>query len=385
MRIGLVLDRFDPSRGGAERALADLARTAAHAGHEVLVFALQASFGGPGRFVRVKVPPSPRGVRDTAFARRAVASARKERCDVVVGVRHVTGVDVYWPHGGVHAETLAAVERSKKKMAAAVSRALHATSPKQRALLALERRFFERPANARIWCVSDLVRREIVSRWPHVEAQTELVRNAVDRELFHPRVRDEHRAATRRRLDIAASQTVLLFLGGAWRLKGFPVLLDALARMRDLEWTCVAAGAREEAAVRAVRRAGLRDRVRVVPRSDPLPLYGAADLLVQPTWRDPCSLATLEALACGIPVVTTDANGAAEGEATRLGAVDVVAAGDVSALVAALRAKFAQLVDAATAVGLSDAARATAPGRDAWDRQVLAALERATSSGGRRR
>ena len=51
----------------------------------------------------------PRGTRDALFAKRAVAAARRAECDVVLGVRHVTGVDVYWPHGGVHAETLAAV------------------------------------------------------------------------------------------------------------------------------------------------------------------------------------------------------------------------------------------------------------------------------------
>jgi UDP-glucose:(heptosyl)LPS alpha-1,3-glucosyltransferase len=45
---------------------------------------------------------------------------------------------------------------------------------------------------------------------------------------------------------------------------------------------------------------------------DPLPYYAAADVYVHPTYYDPCSLVVLEALACGLPVVTTSYNGAGE-------------------------------------------------------------------------
>ena len=33
---------------------------------------------------------------------------------------------------------------------------------------------------------------------------------------------------------------------------------------------------------------------------------------MQPTYYDPCSLVVLEALACGLPVITTAQNGASE-------------------------------------------------------------------------
>jgi len=335
VRIGLVIDQFAPQKGGAERALALFARHAETAGHEIVVLAATATSDAPGRFVRVAVPPTPRGPRDVAFAKRAVAAAQRERCDVTIGVRHVVGVDVYWPHGGVHAETLAAVERSKGRVGGAVSRALHRASPKQVALLALERRFFEESKDATIWCVSDLVRREIVARWPRVASRIEMHPNGVDLDAFSPTDRAARRARVRRELKIADDEPTLLFLGGAWRLKGFAVLLRALASMKDARWTCVAAGARDGEARRAVVRAGFAKRFRVLPRRDARDLYAATDLFVQPTWRDPCSLATLEALACGVSVVTTDANGAAD--ALIAGPGEVVAAGDVRALADAIR------------------------------------------------
>jgi UDP-glucose:(heptosyl)LPS alpha-1,3-glucosyltransferase len=47
-------------------------------------------------------------------------------------------------------------------------------------------------------------------------------------------------------------------------------------------------------------------------QSDSAPLFQAADAYVQPTFYDPCSLVVLEAMASGLPTITTAANGAGE-------------------------------------------------------------------------
>jgi UDP-glucose:(heptosyl)LPS alpha-1,3-glucosyltransferase len=375
MRLGIVIDRLDPAKGGAERALVDLATAMRDAGHDVDVFAMSMSDAVPATLRRVAIPRSPRGARDVAFAERAVADARAAGCDVVLGVRHVTGVDVYWPHGGVHAETLAAVERSKGRVGGSVSRALHAASPKQRALLDLERRFLDAPGAARIWCVSDLVRREILVHRPRLAPNVDLVPNGVDVDAFHPGLRDEHRGRVRREMDVADDVPLLLFLGGASRMKGWAVLRAALATLKDARWVCVAAGARR-ATSRSSRSGG---RVRVLPHQDPRPLYAAADVLVQPTWRDPCSLATLEALACGLTVVTTDANGAAEAFEGLPGAGAVVPTGDAHALAEALSRRLV----VARAPNADARRAALSRPRRAWLDGLVASLERAAATSSR--
>jgi UDP-glucose:(heptosyl)LPS alpha-1,3-glucosyltransferase len=61
------------------------------------------------------------------------------------------------------------------------------------------------------------------------------------------------------------------------------------------------------------RRLGIDKRVRFVGHCpDMRNAYFAADFLVHPTFYDPCSLVVLEALACGLPVITTRHNGASE-------------------------------------------------------------------------
>lgn len=98
-------------------------------------------------------------------------------------------------------------------------------------------------------------------------------------------------------------------------MKGLPALLRAVARLRETgtPLTLAVAGGKPKTWRRAVDRLGLGDAVRLLgPVDDPRPLYAAADLYVQPTHHDPCSLVALEALACGLPVVTTVRNGVGE-------------------------------------------------------------------------
>ena len=156
-------------------------------------------------------------------------------------------------------------------------------------------------------------------------------------------------------------------------MKGWPLLVRALATLRDRPWICVAAGARDDVGRREASSSRTPERFRVVPRRDALDLYAAADLFVQPTWRDPCPLATLEALACGVPVVTTDANGAAEALDGFEGAGAVVRAGDVDALADAIRPRLV------VATAFNQAARDAAERRP--QRAWLDALVASVTSG----
>lgn len=126
--------------------------------------------------------------------------------------------------------------------------------------------------------------------------------------------------------------------------KGHLVLLEALAGLRNLPWrlTCVGSMARDADTARAVGEAlarfGLADRVRLVgERSEAglAPFYDAADLFVLASYHEGYGMALAEALARGLPVVSTTA-GAIPDTVPRAAGL-LVAPGDPDALAAALR------------------------------------------------
>ena len=64
---------------------------------------------------------------------------------------------------------------------------------------------------------------------------------------------------------------------------------------------------------RIARHLGVaNDVVFMGDQEDPVPYYHASDVFVLPTLYDPCPMVVMEALACGLPVITTSYNGATE-------------------------------------------------------------------------
>jgi glycosyltransferase involved in cell wall biosynthesis len=131
--------------------------------------------------------------------------------------------------------------------------------------------------------------------------------------------------------------------------KGHDLLLDALARARDLPWHCVCVGSleRDPAFVEAMRGrsldSGLADRVELVGARTGADLdrsYGAADLVVLASRAETYGMVVIEGLARGLPVIATDVGGVSEalghgGDGIRPGLL--VAPEDSAALAAALR------------------------------------------------
>jgi len=125
---------------------------------------------------------------------------------------------------------------------------------------------------------------------------------------------------------------------------------------RDSDYFLAVVGRDKPAPYRRVaRRLRVADRVRFLgARDDIRSLYAAADVLAHPTWYDPCSRVVLEALVCGLPVVTTRFNGAAEVMHEGQHGAVIDSPRDTAALAAAIKRCLQADVRAACA---SDAAR----------------------------
>jgi UDP-glucose:(heptosyl)LPS alpha-1,3-glucosyltransferase len=133
-------------------------------------------------------------------------------------------------------------------------------------------------------------------------------------ERFNPAQRPEPRAELRQRLGLADEHVAALMIAQDFERKGLRDAIAALARVPGARLKLVVVGKQDPAAYRRfAEQQGVADRVIFAGRTDdPVAFYCAADFFVLPTRHDPCSLATLEALAMGLPVVSTAFNGACE-------------------------------------------------------------------------
>jgi UDP-glucose:(heptosyl)LPS alpha-1,3-glucosyltransferase len=209
----------------------------------------------------------------------------------------------------VHAQWLEERARVQSPLARAATRA----SPRHRWLLAAERALFASPRLRAVICNSEMVRGEIARRFGLSGDRLVLIRNAVDGAGFHPGLREEFHASMRAQLGIPGDAPVALHVGSGFERKGVPAYLAALARAPG--WWGVVVGRDKHAARYAAqaRSLGIDGRVLFVGAvSDVRPYYALADAFVLATLYDPQPNAALEAMACGLPVVTTPKCGAAE-------------------------------------------------------------------------
>jgi UDP-glucose:(heptosyl)LPS alpha-1,3-glucosyltransferase len=307
-RIALVRSRYDPS-GGAERFVqAAVAALKEQGASLTMVTRSWPDHDGSA----IVVDPFHVGSlwRDAGFARAVCAELARRRFDLVQSHERIACCDVYRAGDGVHAEWLAQRSRVQSPLAALATRA----SPHHRYLLEAERALFTSPRLRAVICNSEMVAREIRVRFGTPTEKLVLIRNAVDCDAFHPRLRAEMRSAVRQQLGVPADANVVLHVGSGFERKGVAAFLAALARADAKPWGVIAGKDKHAARYMALaRRLGIASRVRFVGSvSDVRPYLAAADSFMLATLYDPFPNAALEAMASGLAIVTTSHCGAAE-------------------------------------------------------------------------
>src|SRR4029077_7504658 len=110
---------------------------------------------------------------------------------------------------------------------------------RHRAFVEFERGLLDGGGARTVACVSELVAREIEEDFPGSRERLVVVPNGVDLERFHPRCRATAGARMRSTLGIDAQIPLIVFVARQPVLKGLPVLLSALARIRHTPWNLV--------------------------------------------------------------------------------------------------------------------------------------------------
>jgi glycosyltransferase-like protein len=308
LRIAILAHSTNP-RGGVVHAL-ELGDALCRIGHEATVHAPDAAGAGffrPTRCATVGVAASPVGRDVTAMVETRVADYLRHF--EIAAHRHF---DVWHAQDGISGNALATLK--DRGLIRGFARTVHHVDAfAEPRLSALQARAI---ASAdRLFVVSRLWRDRLTKEFDGVP---HLVGNAVDTQRFSP-VSDENDAALRLLVKLPAGVRSFLAIGGVEKRKNTIAILDAFRLLHARHpSTClvIAGGASlldhdayqaEFAAVLAA--SGLRQET--VIGTGPLPqglmpaLYRAADALVFPSIKEGFALVVLEAMASGVPVVTS--------------------------------------------------------------------------------
>lgn len=320
MRLAVVRKRFNPF-GGAERFIVTAAGALIERGVEVTVVTEGWDGGEVAGLSRVVVPKArgwTRAGRLAGFQRNCEAAIRDGGFDLVQTHERMLGADLFRAGDGVHAAWVERLGRERGRIGAA----LLGFDPMHRLVMATERAM---AASDMLFVAnSELVAGEIRDILGVPSARVRVIENGVDLTRFQP-ASEEDKAAARAELGLPSEGPVVAFVGSGFERKGAFRLVEALARREAREIHAVIVGAdRRLGALKALVEArALGGRVQVLGGlSDPRRVLAAADLFALPSLYDPMPNAALEALACGLPVVTCEGAGiAAHVAATGAGAV----------------------------------------------------------------
>lgn len=326
MNIAFCYESVLPNRGGCETYITDLSRRLLNEGHEVHLYATRWDETRMPAGVQYHAVPSvhgPRFLRPWRFAELCHEAMRGNQHDVSMGFNKTWGQDVLYPQGGLHAASATHnLNKYPQGWQRQLAKIVKACDLSHWSYSRLERKQYLGENPPTIIVNSFMVRRHFQEFYGIAPENIHVVRSAIDPNRFAENDRPRRRLAWRDEHGIGPDETVALFSGINYRLKGLVPLLYAVRELfakrehgaREQKFRLVVTGhPNYRKYLRLAQQLGIADAITFVGHcGDMRNAYFASDFLVHPTFYDPCSLVVLEAFACSLPVITTRANGASE-------------------------------------------------------------------------
>ncbi|MBI1827798.1 MAG: glycosyltransferase family 4 protein [Planctomycetes bacterium] len=369
MKIALVSEWMDAWRGGAETSTLQFLHHLMDRGVEVHLFTRSRPASAPGLQVHsINTSRLGRALGSGSFVRQVEEKLHENSFDIVHAITPCPSADIYQPRGGTVAETIARnVALREYEFARKIKRFTGRLNFRQQFMLAQERELFahvsgvesspgttrftphgpplargeamptrsqeiqESPSTAFdrpiVVAISKYVARQLKEHYRLPDDRIRLIYNGVNADDSTAEQRAENRARVRQEYGIEDRELLVLQVAHNFRLKGVQTWMRALSILKHRE---VAGTGKEPGLHRPVRslligrgetarwhrlaeQLGIQSVLTFVGSTNRIQqFYHAADVLVHPTYYDPCSRVVLEAMASGVPAVTTPWDGASE-------------------------------------------------------------------------
>ena len=310
MKLAIIRQKYS-AFGGAERFIERLLPGLAE--HNVDVSLIARKWAGEAKSPMHWVPCDPfyfgSAWRDKSFARAACQKVAEGSYDLVQSHERLSCCDIFRAGDGVHAAWLEARQNYLGESLSWLKvNPFHANSLRAEACM------FGSARLKRVICISNMVRQDVQRFYAVPDEKLVTIYNGIDLNAFSVDCVAK-KQELRQTLKIPADALVYVFVGSGFKRKGLEVAIRALPPEAHL----IVVGKDKETArfqkiaTETGSNGAQSQRVHFVgPQKDVRPYYGAADAFVFPTIYEPFGSVVLEAMACGLPVMTTDRCGAGE-------------------------------------------------------------------------
>ncbi len=305
MKIALIRKNYSVS-GGAENYLRLVAGELTMKGHEVQIFTASTLYDKTFPVCRIRTLKKPSFLSNIFFAINSRAALKKESFDCIISFERTFYQDIYRAGDGCHKEWL-----NKRKIIEPFFKKLSfAVNPHHLSLLYLEKQCF---LNSKIIIANSMmVKNDIKKHYSIPDEKIHVIYNGVDLERFRP-VTSEQKSVAKHSLGVTEDK-IILFVGADFKRKGLATLLKTISLLNMENKKLLIIGKKETLQyLTMIKKLDINKHVIFRgPETAIEKFLAISDVLVLPTIYDPFSNATLEAMASGLPVVTTANNGASE-------------------------------------------------------------------------
>ncbi len=305
LKIALIRKNYSPY-GGAENYLKLTAKELKARGNDVHIFSAGQWPEKASLVHKIPAVKKPSFLSNISFALNGKKLLKGQHFDCVLSFERTLYQDIYRAGDGCHKEWL----NQRKKVEPFYKGLSFLLNPHHLILLYLEKQCF---SNSKIIIAnSAMVKKDIIKYYSIPDEKIRVVYNGVDLRRFKP-VKGKEKTAIKDSLRIREGN-VVLFVGSDFKRKGLINLLNAFSMIEQKDKRLIVVGkGKKDKYLHISRRLGIDSNVTFRgPEHRIERLYAISDVFVLPTIYDPFSNAALEAMASGIPVVSTSHNGASE-------------------------------------------------------------------------
>ncbi|AYA41544.1 glycosyltransferase family 4 protein [Xenorhabdus nematophila] len=308
IRLAIVRQKYRPD-GGAERFISRALEALDNDSLDLNV--ITRSWQGdinPNWHVHLAAPFKwGRISREKRFADAAKAIWQKEHFDIVQSHERIAGCDIYRAGDGVHQRWL----QQRSRILPVWKSKLLFTSRYHRYVMNAEEEMYLAPELKKVICNSQMIKREVMENFGLPDEKISVIYNAIDQSEFFPAGEDE-RLVLRQKYALPAQAKCFVYVGSGFERKGLKAAIEAIGMTKD--YLVVIGQDKEENKYKQLAHSlGCHDRIRFLGvQKETLPFYQMADGLLLPTLYDPFPNVVLEAMACGLPVITSHTCGGSE-------------------------------------------------------------------------